>query len=372
MVTNDSRHGAPEAPIVHVVGARPNFPKMAPVEAALRAHQHSQLVVHTGQHFDTAMSETFFSDLGIPTPDVNLDVHGGSHADLTARVMIGIDRFLDEVSPLGIVVYGDVNSTLAATLVAVKREVPVVHVEAGLRSGDRSMPEEINRIVVDALADLLLATSPDAIDNLRREGRPDAAMRFVGNTMIDSLVTALPHLPRHQDVVPGLPSRYAVATFHRPANVDTPEAALAVVDTLRQLTEQVHVVLPLHPRSRAPLDAAGLGNVDGVTLTSPLPYLEFIALVRGASLVVTDSGGIQEESTWLGVPCLTFRDSTERPITLTHGTNRLVGIGTFPAALRDALQTTGHDGPIPPRWDGHAGERAAAEISHFLSMRGSM
>jgi UDP-N-acetylglucosamine 2-epimerase (non-hydrolysing) len=353
---------SPDAPIVHVVGARPNFMKAGPVVKALAARGAPQLVVHTGQHYDRALSQVFFDDLGLSEPDLNLEVGSGSQARQTAALLTALEEALPPLGPAIVVVYGDVNSTLAAALVASKGSIPLAHVEAGLRSFDRTMPEEINRVVTDALADLLFVTSPEAIDNLRREGAPAARIHFVGNPMIDTLLANLARFDSEAARrAHGLEGRYAVATLHRPANVDTPAAAAALVEMLTGVAAQLPVVLPLHPRGRATLEAAGLAALPGLRVVEPLGYVEFVSLVRGAVVVVTDSGGIQEETTILGVPCLTVRPNTERPITVTHGTNRLVSPAEVPTAVAEVLER----GPIeppkpPPLWDGRAGERIAA------------
>lgn len=346
----------------HVVGARPNFIKAAPVIAALGALGVPQRIVHTGQHYDPLMSDVFFEDLGIPAPDVSLGVGSGTQAHQTAALLTALEDAFHAHRPARVVVYGDVNSTLAAALVCAKSLIPLAHVEAGLRSFDPTMPEEVNRRVTDTLSDLLFVTSPEGIDNLAREGVDPGRVHLVGNPMIDTL---LAHLPRF-DPGPirarlGIPERYAVATLHRPANVDTPEAARRLVGALRELADRVPVVLPLHPRGRAMLGEAGLHELSSVQVIEPLGYLDFLSLVRGAALVVTDSGGIQEETTVLRIPCLTLRPNTERPITISHGTNRLVTPDTL-GSLVDLALRGGITAPAegPPLWDGHAGERIAA------------
>ena len=355
-------------PVVHVVGARPNFMKAAPVIRALAATGTPQSLVHTGQHYDASLSDVFFGQLGLPEPDVNLGVGSGSQGAQTAALLLGLEQTFMTTPPAVAVVYGDVNSTLAGALAAAKLGIPVAHVEAGLRSFDPTMPEEINRRVTDLLADLCFATSPEAIAHLAREGVAPERIHFVGNPMIDTLLAALPRLDTaaaHRRF--GLPERYAVATVHRPANVDAPDDARRLVGALADLAAQVPTVLPLHPRGRASLEAAGLQAIDRLQVVEPLGYLEFMALVQGAALVLTDSGGLQEETTVLGVPCLTIRPNTERPITITHGTNRLVAPGEVAAAVRAIL-----DGPPapppepPPLWDGHAGERIARVLSVWL------
>ena len=366
---------ATHPPVVHIVGARPNFIKAAPVMRAMTALGLPQRLVHTGQHYDAQMSDVFFRDLDLPQPDVSLGVGSGSHAGQTASLLTALEDVLVTADPATrpslVMVYGDVNSTLAAALVCAKTGIPFAHVEAGLRSFDMTMPEEVNRRVTDILSDLLFVTSPEALDNLAREGVDLARCHFVGNPMIDTL---LAHLARF-DPAPlrarlRLVGPYAVATLHRPANVDTLDAAARLVAALHMLAERLPIVLPLHPRGRATLTAAGLLDVPRLTVVDPLGYLEFLSLVRGSALVVTDSGGIQEETTILGIPCLTLRPNTERPITISHGTNRLVEpdrLGEHvEAALRGELARPG-DGP--PLWDGHAGERIAALVADWLAAR---
>ncbi len=355
-------------PILLVVGARPNFMKAAPVMAALSRRGAAQLLVHTGQHFDGRMSGVFFEELGLPRPDFDLGVGAGTHAEQTARVMLALERTLLELSPrpAALVVPGDVNSTVAAALVAAKLRVPVVHLEAGLRSFDRTMPEELNRVVTDHLSDLLLTPSADADANLRREGIPAARVARVGNVMIDTL---LAHLPRARALgVPaamGLaPGAYAVATLHRPSNVDDPAALLRLVGALARVAERLPVVFPVHPRTRARLAGEAGRLAAALRTTEPLGYLEFLSLTSAARLVLTDSGGLQEESTALGIPCLTLRENTERPITVEEGTNEVVGTDPdrIAAAAARILDGGGKRGRRPELWDGRAGERAAEAI----------
>ncbi|MEV6692353.1 UDP-N-acetylglucosamine 2-epimerase (non-hydrolyzing) [Micromonospora sp. NPDC051196] len=356
--------------VLHITGARPNFPKAAPVIRALDRHGVAQRLVHTGQHYDERMSEVFFRQLGLPEPDENLAVGSGSHARQTADMMVRLEAYFQDVRPDLVVVYGDVNSTLAATLVATKLAIAVAHVEAGLRSFNRSMPEEVNRLVTDRLSDLLFATSPDALVHLGNEGIAAEKVFFVGNPMIDTLLANLDRFEAAtiRDQL-GLPERYVVATLHRPANVDDPADAAELAKAMHGVADQIQVVLPLHPRGRQRLAAAGLFPHPGIRVVEPLGYLEFLGLVRGAQAVVTDSGGVQEETTVLGVPCLTLRAETERPVTITHGTNRLVTRAGLIDEVR-ALLTAGRragDWPVPPLWDGRAGERIAEVIAGFLS-----
>ncbi|GHH72217.1 UDP-N-acetyl glucosamine 2-epimerase [Streptosporangium violaceochromogenes] len=355
--------------VLHVLGARPNFVKAAPVVRALTGLGVRQGIVHTGQHYDALMSDVFFSDLGLPEPIANLGVGSGSHARQTAALLTGLEDVVLTHRPALVVVYGDVNSTLAAILVCAKLHVPTAHVEAGLRSFDREMPEEVNRIVTDALSDILLATSPDALSYLAREGVDPSRVHLVGNPMIDSLFSALdrldPAAPRSRF---GLPERYGVATLHRPANVDDPASAKELVDAVIEVSRRLPLVVPIHPRGRERLAEAGLVTGDGLLVVDPLGYVDFLSLVRGAALVVTDSGGVQEETTMLGVPCLTVRPNTERPITVTHGTNRLVTPAGLPAAADRALAegASTPSGELPPLWDGQAGPRIARVIAAWL------
>ncbi|HXU86192.1 MAG TPA: UDP-N-acetylglucosamine 2-epimerase (non-hydrolyzing) [Verrucomicrobiae bacterium] len=357
--------------VVHVVGARPNFMKAGPVVKALAGRTVEQLVIHTGQHYDRTMSDIFFSELGLPEPDINLGVGSGSQAVQTAALLTALEPALLELDPALTVVYGDINSTLATSLVASKLHLSTAHVEAGLRSFDMTMPEEINRRVTDILAELCFVTSPEAIQNLQHEGVAIERIHFVGNPMIDTL---LANLDRFDDAAAraeyGLDGPYAVATLHRPANVDTPEAAARLVAMLDAVMAQLPVVLPLHPRGRAMLAAAGLVDGPRLRLIEPLGYIAFLSLVRGAAVVVTDSGGIQEETTILGVPCLTVRPNTERPITITHGTNRLVepdAVGAWVARI--LAEPRGEVLAAPPLWDGHAGERIAEIVCGWLADR---
>ena len=347
--------------ISHVVGARPNFMKAAPVLSGLEALGATQRLVHTGQHYSDELSTIFFRELDLPEPDVNLEVGSGSHGQQTGALMIALERELVAHRPGLLVVYGDINSTLAASMVAAKAGIPVAHVEAGLRSFDRSMPEEINRVITDALADTLLTTSPEAEEHLRHEGVNPERIHFVGNPMIDTLL-------RHRSRFDadrlraryGLSGPYGVVTLHRPSNVDDPMAAGRLGNAIRGLADLVPLVVPLHPRGRERLAAAGLVNGPVIQVVDPLGYIDFISLVSGAALVATDSGGIQEETTILGVPCLTLRPNTERPITISHGTNRLVEPGDLVAVAADMLQRGPVEGRTPPLWDGQAGPRIAA------------
>lgn len=354
--------------LVHVIGARPNFMKVAPVLKALAQHTGvEQLLVHTGQHYDQEMSEIFFVQLGLPQPDVNLAVGSGSHAVQTAQVMMKLEEVLLQQRPDLVMVYGDVNSTLAAALVSAKLHIPVSHVEAGLRSFDRTMPEEINRLVTDQLADLLFTPSLDGNENLLREGIPTERIHCVGNVMIDTLIQLLPQAQArwpclHAEM--GL-DRFALVTLHRPSNVDSPATLATILATLNWISEKVPVVFPLHPRTRAQIETLHLTCAPQVQLTRPFGYLDFLALQAHAQLVITDSGGVQEETTYLRTPCLTLRDNTERPVTITEGTNLLIGhdMTRLGQAVGQILNGQVKTGKIPAFWDGCTGKRIAAVIA---------
>ena len=357
--------------VTHVLGARPNFVKAAPVIRALGALGHQQRVIHTGQHYDERMSDVFFVQLGLPKPDVNLGVGSGTQARQTADVLVGMEREFTDNPPAAAVVYGDVNSTVGAALAGAKLGVPLAHVEAGLRSFDNTMPEEINRRLTDQLCDLLFTTSPEAIGHLAREGRPATSVYFVGNPMIDTLLANLGKFDAEAARrAYGLGSRrYVVATLHRPANVDDPARAADLVRALHEVAAELDVIIPLHPRGRATLAGAGLLDAARVQVVDPLGYIEFMSLVRGAAAIVTDSGGVQEETTLLRVPCLTLRPSTERPITLTSGSNRLVTREELAASVLKACADGPYAGELPPLWDGHAGPRIAGILTRWLANR---
>lgn len=354
--------------IMCVVGARPNFMKMAPLMAAFRGgtDPFDTTLVHTGQHYDAGMSDIFFRQLGMPAPDVQLGIGPGTQGAQTGRMMAALETVVNERRPELVVVVGDVNSTLAAALVAAKAGVPVAHVEAGLRSFDRRMPEEINRIVTDALATYLFATEEDGVANLRREGIEDDRIFLVGNVMIDTLMALLPQIrERRMAAEMGLaPGGYGVVTLHRPSNVDDEGMLERWVSVLERIGSDLPLVFPAHPRTAARLASAGLDRRlagSGVKVVEPLPYVEFISLVADSRLVLTDSGGIQEETTVLGVPCLTLRDSTERPVTVRLGTNKLVGVEPEAAiaAAEGVLSGPPASHSVPPLWDGRAAERIA-------------
>jgi UDP-N-acetylglucosamine 2-epimerase (non-hydrolysing) len=333
--------------------------KLAPVMCALGQDRGvQQTLVHTGQHYDANMSAIFFQQLGIPNPDINLCVGSGSHARQTAETMLRFEPVLLERKPDIVLVYGDVNATVAAALVCSKLQVRVGHVEAGLRSFDHSMPEEINRMVTDRLSDALFTPSEDADTNLRNEGTASEKIHFVGNVMIDSLVRLMP-LAR-QTSNKELPEHYVLVTLHRPSNVDNVESLRSILESLLEVSQQLDVLFPVHPRTRQRISEFGL-NIDRLKLFEPVSYIEFLALQKSADVVITDSGGVQEETTYLGVPCLTVRENTERPITVTLGTNILVGHdhATLKSELSKILAGRAKKGGIPPLWDGHAGDRIA-------------
>jgi UDP-N-acetylglucosamine 2-epimerase (non-hydrolysing) len=372
-------------PIVCVVGARPNFIKIAPILRAFARHPMPvpMLLVHTGQHYDAEMSDRLFADLRLPHPDINLGVGSGSHAVQTAEVMRRFEPVLDEHSPVCVLVVGDVNSTLACSLVAVKKNVPVIHVEAGLRSFDRAMPEEINRVLTDQIADLLYTTERSAHDNLTREGVDQSRIRFVGNVMIDSLLAnreiarSAVDTVRRAGFCPELVSDsrgYCLVTLHRPSNVDRADTLCRLLVVLGEVAERLPLIFVLHPRTRASIAKFGLDDMltkPRMVLLPPQSYLEMLGLMSGATLVLTDSGGVQEETTALGVPCLTMRENTERQITVEFGTNTLVGSDRC-AILRgvDAILTGGGKrGRIPEFWDGRASERIAADLAQWLERR---
>lgn len=347
--------------LLHVVGARPNFPKLAPVFHAARAAGLEQVVVHTGQHYDELLSGGFFDDLDIPAPDFNLEVGSATHAVQTARILERFEPVLLRSAPDWLVVYGDVNSTMAAAIVASKLGVRIAHVEAGLRSGDRTMPEEINRLVTDRLADLLLTPSRDAGDTLLAEGEAAEKIVFVGNVMIDSLMRALPRAEATGAAKRlGADGSHVVATMHRPSNVDDETRLRAIAEALSTIGETRTVIFPSHPRTRDRIAAFGL-PMGGVQMIDSLPYFDMVDVMRGAHAVITDSGGLQEETTALGVACFTVRDNTERPITITEGTNQLVlDPGGLPRLVAAAGRSDG--ARRPEGWDGKAGERIVAAL----------
>lgn len=348
--------------ILHVVGARPNLMKAAPVLHALEGcGRVTQTLVNTGQHYDQNMFGDFFPQLGMRPPDVDLEVGSGTHAWQTAEIMRRLEETIVSRKPDWVVVYGDVNSTVAAALVCAKLLIQVAHVEAGLRSFDRTMPEEINRLVTDQLADLLFTPSVDGNENLQREGIPASKVHLVGNVMIDSLMRLLPIADQNR--VDGIPESYALVTLHRPGNVDSDGNLKALIDSLTEVSRRIGVVFPVHPRTRQRMRDFAI-DASRLMLLDPLPYLQFLALQRRATMVITDSGGIQEETTYLGVPCLTMRENTERPVTVSIGTNVLVGQdrAKLYAEVDKILSGRSKPGGIPPLWDGHASQRIAELI----------
>jgi len=361
---------APPLKVLHVVGARPNFMKVAPIMAEMARYPDTfeQILVHTGQHYDDNMSKVFFEDLELPQPDIYLGVGSGSHAQQTARIMLAFEPVLLEHKPDWVIVVGDVNSTLACALVCAKLGIRVAHVEAGLRSFDRTMPEEYNRVLTDQIADLLFTTEWDAVENLRREGVAEEKIHFVGNVMIDTLL-------RHRERALALdvlgeyglqPQGYALLTLHRPSNVDVPQVLSGILNALAEIQARLPILFPAHPRTVKRVQEFGfegrLAAMPGLRLTEPLGYLEFLNLMANARLVLTDSGGIQEETTILGVPCLTLRENTERPVTVIQGTNTVVGSDPqrIVAEALAVLDGKGKAGRVPELWDGRAAERIVA------------
>jgi UDP-N-acetylglucosamine 2-epimerase (non-hydrolysing) len=371
--------------ILHVVAARPNMMKVAPILAEMgKRPEVEPLLVHTGQHYDYSMSQVFFQQLHLPAADYNLEVGGGNHHYQTGEVIKKFGELVQTVRPDCIVVVGDVNATMACSLVAAKECVPLVHVESGLRSNDRAMPEEVNRIVADSLADLLLVTERSGEENLRREGIPASRIVFTGNVMIDSLCQILDEAKRSPilDRLGVKPQNYVLVTLHRPSNVDDPAQLKATMDALAKIASRLPVIFPVHPRTAKRMLDLGIKlsqvsgdmkvGASGIYALEPAPYIDFIALMNSASLVLTDSGGVQEETTYLGVPCLTYRNSTERPVTAEIGTNRM--IGADPANLEGEVAQSLKAGrpaqhTIPPLWDGHAAPRIVDAILGFLRKR---
>jgi len=377
----------PKGPIVCVVGARPNYMKMAPLLRAFARERDlpGAMLIHTGQHYDVSMNDRLFADLGLPEPELNLGVGSGTHAVQTAEVMRRFEPIVDELQPCCVIVVGDVNSTLACALVASKKETPIAHVEAGLRSFDRTMPEEINRVITDQLADLLYTTERDAAANLAREGIDGSRVHFVGNVMIDTLLEQRPRAIAPLETLRragtgGSPveraGRFGVVTLHRPSNVDGRDALTASLEILCDTAQRLPLVWPVHPRTRASIERFGLTGLIArapIALLEPQGYLEMLGLLANATLVLTDSGGIQEETSALAVPCLTIRDNTERPVTIAQGTNTLVGRdrGKALACVNAVLAGQGKQGRIPELWDGHAAERIAAHLRGWLASRQS-
>ena len=359
-----------------VAGARPNFMKIAPIVRALQAQSAlSFKIIHTGQHYDREMNDVFFEELGIPQPDVFMAAGGGSHAQQTAKIMLGFEELCEAERPAAVLVVGDVNSTLACSIVAKKLQIPVAHVEAGLRSGDMAMPEEINRLVTDSISDWFFATEPAAVEHLRREGKPDSAVHYVGHVMVDNVLYQAEKLSRLDN--PGFETgafktanaRYGVVTLHRPSNVDEPQAFARIAAALKEIAQDLPLIFPVHPRTRANLEKFGIDLGPKVTLAGPQAYMAFLHLWKDAAVVLTDSGGLQEETTALGVPCITIRENTERPVTVDEGTNVLAG--TDPEAIvreaRKVLRGEGKQGRRPHLWDGKAAERIVAVLTRELA-----
>ncbi|MGB5251965.1 MAG: UDP-N-acetylglucosamine 2-epimerase (non-hydrolyzing) [Sedimenticolaceae bacterium] len=365
--------------ILCIVGARPNFMKIAPLMRAFRSapERFDARLVHTGQHYDEAMKDAFFRQLRIPEPDVDLGVGSGTHAVQTAEIMRRFEPVLDQLGPDIVLVVGDVNSTIACALVATKKDIAVVHVEAGLRSGDRRMPEEINRVLTDQISDLLFTTEAEGANNLLHEGVASEKIHFVGNVMIDTLLANRGHAVPAEETLAKIPafkrdvSGFGVLTLHRPSNVDDPAVLKRLLESLTQIAQRLPLVFPIHPRTRARVEDAGLAPLldsPRIGLVEPLGYLQLLGLMTEARLVLTDSGGLQEETTALGVPCITLRENTERPITVEQGTNTVVG--TDPIKIRacfdDVMANGGKAGRIPELWDGRAAERIAQVISDWM------
>jgi UDP-N-acetylglucosamine 2-epimerase (non-hydrolysing) len=377
MISPESKGTARRPRIVAVAGARPNFMKIAPLLHEIRRRGTLDVfLVHTGQHYDAVMSDGFFRDLGIPDPDANLGVGSGSHAVQTAEVMTQMETLLQEQRPDAVLVVGDVNSTLAATLAAVKLGIRVAHVEAGLRSFDRGMPEEINRLLTDAVSTWLFVSEPSGERNLLREGTDPARIHFAGNVMIDTLLTQLDRA-KSRDTVQQLgltPRDYALLTLHRPSNVDDPTRLAALFDVLEEIQQRIPIVFPVHPRTAEAIQSLLGGRTLKLRTTPPLGYLDFLRLMADARLVLTDSGGIQEETTVLGVPCLTLRVSTERPVTVEQGTNRIVGNDpdVIRAGVAKILDGENRHGRIPDRWDGQAARRIVDVLEHDLRERSAL
>jgi len=364
-------------PIILVVGARPNFMKIAPIYAELQSRGQELILLHTGQHYDDNMSKVFFDDLGMPKPDIYMGIGSGSHAYQTGTVMIEFEKICQEKDPSMVVVVGDVNSTVACTIVCAKMGIPCAHVEAGLRSFDRDMPEEINRILTDSVADLLLTPSPDGDEHLRAEGIAEERIIRVGNVMIDSLYNNLARAESSsiQDDL-GLEDDYSILTLHRPSNVDDEGIFAGIISALEVIGKEIQIVFPMHPRTEKMAKQFSLyeriASIPKIKITGPVGYLDFVALMSNSKLVLTDSGGLQEETTALGIPCITLRENTERPITVTEGTNTIVGCDPelIKSTALDALTTGGKSGRIPEMWDGKTAHRIADVLINYIENNG--
>jgi UDP-N-acetylglucosamine 2-epimerase (non-hydrolysing) len=364
-----------------VAGARPNFMKIAPIVRALQASRSgnglSFKIIHTGQHYDREMNDVFFEELGIPQPDVFMAAGGGSHAQQTAKIMLGFEELCEKECPAAVLVVGDVNSTLACSIVAKKLQIPVAHVEAGLRSGDMSMPEEINRLVTDSISDWFFATEPAACEHLRREGKAESNVHYVGHVMVDNVLYQADKLAQadtsgfETSAFKAQQGRYGVVTLHRPSNVDEPATFARIAGALKEIAQDLPLIFPVHPRTRANIEKFGIDLGPNVTLAGPQAYMAFLNLWKDAAVVLTDSGGLQEETTALGVPCITIRENTERPVTVDEGTNVLAG--TDPEAIvreaRKVLRGEGKQGRRPQLWDGRAAERIVAVLARELAAR---
>ncbi|MCA1858161.1 UDP-N-acetylglucosamine 2-epimerase (non-hydrolyzing) [Massilia oculi] len=362
-----------------VAGARPNFMKIAPIVRALQAQDAlSYKIIHTGQHYDREMNDVFFEELGIPQPDVFMAAGGGSHAQQTAKIMVGFEELCVAERPDAVLVVGDVNSTLACSVVAKKLAIPVAHVEAGLRSGDMGMPEEINRLVTDSISDWFFVTEPAALEHLRREGKPDTAVHYVGHVMVDNVLYQADKLSRTDTSgfetgafkAAQAGGRYGVVTLHRPSNVDEPATFARIAGALKEIAQDLPLIFPVHPRTRANIEKFGIDLGPNVTLAGPQAYMAFLNLWKDAAVVLTDSGGLQEETTALGVPCVTIRENTERPVTVDEGSNVLAG--TDPEVIlreaRKILAGQGKQGRRPHLWDGRAAERIVAVLARELGV----
>jgi UDP-N-acetylglucosamine 2-epimerase (non-hydrolysing) len=365
-----------------VAGARPNFMKIAPIVRALQAQQAlSFKIIHTGQHYDRDMNDVFFEELGIPQPDVFMAAGGGSHAQQTAKIMVGFEELCMAERPAAVLVVGDVNSTLACSIVAKKLNIPVAHVEAGLRSGDMSMPEEINRLVTDSISDWFFATEPAAVEHLRREGKPDSAVHYVGHVMVDNVLFQADKLTRadtsgfetaaFKAAAQKDGGKYGVVTMHRPSNVDDPVMFARIAGALKDISAELPLIFPVHPRTRANIEKFGIDLGPNVTLAGPQAYMAFLNLWKDAAVVLTDSGGLQEETTALGVPCVTIRENTERPVTVEEGSNVLAGTDPEKIMLeaRKVLRGQGKQGRRPQLWDGKAAERIVAVLARELARK---
>ena len=370
--------------ILCVVGARPNFTKISPIMKAIaKSDKLVAKLVHTGQHYDPLMKHAFFEQLQIPEPDIDLEVGSGSHAIQTAEIMKRFEPVIDSETPSAVLVVGAVNSTIACALVATKKQIPMIHVEAGLRSYDRCMPEEINRVLTDQISDLLFTTEKDAEDNLVKEGIATERIHFVGNVMIDNLKQQLPRATPVDEILAGFDlnqqtwkNGFALLTLHRPSNVDDPTILKRLMEVIVKISEQLPVVFTIHPRTKKQIETFKLQHLiesDRIITREPLGYLDMLGLMSNAKVVLTDSGGIQEETTSLGVPCLTLRENTERPITVTQGTNTIVGTDpqVILSAFEDILRTGGKAGSLPEKWDGKTAERIVKVLEDWFQGRSS-